>query len=88
MTECDNWLHIICSFLDLFGARPFGVASPVTSPTVEGGRTPVVSDVFGMEMFNPSTAYPSFDLDEGTDKEQLDLEVFHLGMKYSECAIL
>lgn len=68
---------------DLFGARPFGVASPVTSPTVEGGRTPVVSDVFGMEMFNPSTAYPSFDLDQGTDKEQLDLEAnFSRGLSF------
>lgn len=67
--------------IDLFGARPF--ASPVTSPTVDGGRTPVVNDVFGMEMFNPSTTYPSFDLDQGMDKEQLDLEAnFSRGLSF------
>lgn len=68
---------------DLFSARNF--ASPVTSPTVGGGRAPVVSDVFGMEMFNPSTTYPSFDLDQlqGMDKEQLDLEAnFSRGLSF------
>ena len=81
--HCEDWLHAVCSILDLFSARPFGITSPVTSPTAEGGRTPVVGDVFGMEMFNPSTAYPSFDYDQqfqGLDKEQLDLEVIHLTM--------
>lgn len=71
---------------DLFSARPFGITSPVTSPTAEGGRTPVVGDVFGMEMFNPSTAYPSFDYDQqfqGLDKEQLDLEAnFSRGLSF------